>query len=357
MSEAAEQDRSQAPSRFRLDKARREGSVARGTDLGFLSVLLVSTAFAWFAGRDLADALGRGVARSLAATSLDLTADAGFRALAGQVAGPAFETLLPWLCGLFGLVLLVEFLQTGPVFALTAVRPDFNRLNPAKGLKRLFTIRILIETAKAVLKLSLYAAIAALFIRDALNAAAVATDARALGLAYGGLALRLIAACLGAAVVVALLDQMVARRDYLKKMRMSRRELKREHRDHEGDPRLKQRRKQLHGQFAEASRSLKGLGSADVVIANPVHFAVGLRYAPGRMDAPVVVARGSHALAVRLRRMAFGRGIPVVVDPPLARALYRKARLDAAVPEALFRPVAAVYRGLRRSGAMEAANG
>lgn len=346
MSESTEQDRSQAPSRFRLNKARREGSVARGADLGFLSVLTILTAFVWFAGRNLADATALSATRGLAATSLDLTTSAGFRVLANQVFDPLLGTLLPWLCGLFGLVLAIEFLQTGPVFALSAVRLDFNRLNPAKGLKRLFTVRILIETAKAFLKLSLYAAIAIFFVRDGLKTAASLSNALSVSAAYGELMLRMLAACVVAAAAIAILDQLVSRRDYLKKMRMSRREVKREHRDHEGDPRLKQRRKQLHGQFAEASRSLKGVRDADVLIANPVHFAVGLRYASGRMDAPIVVARGSHAMALRLRRLAFGHGVPVVVDPLLARALYRKVRLDGAVPETFFRPVAAIYRRL-----------
>jgi len=141
---------------------------------------------------------------------------------------------------------------------------------------------------------------------------------------------------------------LVSRRQFLKQMRMSRREVKREHRDREGDSRLKQRRKELHGQFAKTSQSLKGIRGADLVVVNPVHFAVALRYQPGVMEAPLVVSRGSHAVALRLRRLAFAYGVPVIVDPPLARRLFRASALSRPVPDALFRPVADIYLGLRR---------
>lgn len=346
MSGGSEQDRTEAPSRHRLAKARREGSVARGGDLGFVAVLSVVVAFGWFEGARLGSALGLGVRRGLAAVDLETTGAGAFLEIATWSAAPASSLLLTWIGVVFAAVLALEFLQTGPVFALSAVRLDFAKLNPATGLKRLFSLRMLLETAKAVLKLGLYGALAGAIVLAALRAAPAASDAASLARTYGGFVLRLLAGFLGIALAMALLDQIVARRDYLKKMRMSRRDVKREHKDQEGDPRLKQRRKQLHGEFAAASQSLRGVREADVVVANPIHFAVGLRYRPERMDAPVVVARGAHALALRLRRTAFGYGVPVVVDPPLARALYRAVRLDQPVPEALFRPVAALYRQL-----------
>jgi flagellar biosynthetic protein FlhB len=129
-------------------------------------------------------------------------------------------------------------------------------------------------------------------------------------------------------------------------MRMSRRDVRREARDREGDPRLKQRRKQLHREFAKSSESLRNLRGADVLITNPTHFAVALRYDPKTMLAPVVVSRGAHAFALRLRRTAFLYGVVIVREPALARALFR-CDLNQPVPEALFSPVAAIYRGLR----------
>ena len=348
MSEGAEQDRSELPSQFKLDRARREGSVARGSDLGFLAVLAAVTGFAWFAGASVLQAIAIGAATGLAATDADIVGSQGFIALTARIAAPVTAALLPMLGAVFAVVLVLEFLQTGPVFSTRAFRFDFSRLDPGKGLKRLFSVRILIETFKGVLKLSLYGAVAALLILQALAEAPAITDAGRLGAAMGVLTLKLLASALGVAAVIAILDQLVARRDFLKKMRMSRRDLKREHRDREGDSRLKQRRKELHGQFAKTSQSLRGIRQADIVIVNPVHFAVALRYQAGVMESPVVVSRGSHTIALRLRRLAFAYGVPVVVDPPLARRLFRTSALNRPIPEALFRPVADIYLGLRR---------
>jgi flagellar biosynthetic protein FlhB len=348
MSEGAEQDRSELPSRYKLEKARREGSVARGMDLGFLAVLLAATGLAWFAGGRVVHAMLVSTGLGLAATDADLVGPRGFLVLTGQMMAPVVSVLLPMIGLVFAIVAGVEFLQTGPVFSTRAMRFDFSRLDPGKGLKRLFSVRILIETAKGVLKLMLYSGVAAFVIFQALQQAASITDVQRLAGAMGALMLRLVAGAAAAAAVIAVLDQLVSRRQFLKQMRMSRREVKREHRDREGDARLKQRRKELHGQFAKTSQSLKGVRQADLVVVNPVHFAVALRYQPGVMDAPIVVSRGSHAVALRLRRLAFAYGVPVVVDPPLARRLFRNSVLNRPINEALFRPVADIYLGLKR---------
>ena len=351
MSEGGEQDKSELPTSFKLERARREGSVARGSDLGFVSMLVALAAALWLAGERLVATVMRSAAEGLGATGSDLIGLPGLTALTDRLVHPVGVALLPVLGGVFALVLAVEFVQTGPVFSTRAFRLDFNRLNPAAGLKRLFSVRLLIETAKGVLKLGLYGAIIAFLALEAVRSAPAVTDAGRLAVMIGSLALKLVAAAAVAAAAIALLDQLTARRQFLKKMRMSRREVKREHRDREGDPRLKQRRKELHGQFARTSQSLRGIRGADLVVVNPVHFAVALRYRPERADAPIVVSRGSHAVALRLRRLAFSYGLPVIVDPPLARRLFRQSALNQPIPEELFRPVADLYTALRRNQA------
>lgn len=348
MSEPAEQDRSELPTQFKLDRSRREGMVARGMDLGFVAVLAALAGFIWFAGHGSAQRIAQAAGGGLAAVDGSVVGLAGFGELTSRMAFPMIGALMPFVGAVFALVLVFEFLQTGPVFSTRALRLDFNRLNPAQGLKRLFSIRLLIEAAKGTLKLGLYATVAVIVIRGVLGEAPALTDASRLGDAFGRRLLELIAWTLGVAATIAVLDQIVARRDFLKKMRMSRREVKREHRDREGDSRLKQKRKDLHGQFAKTSQSLRGVRGADLVVVNPVHFAVALRYQPGVADAPIVVSRGSHALALRLRRLAFAYGVPVIVDPPLARSLFRGSVLHQPIPSDLFRPVADLYLSLRR---------
>ncbi|MET4682571.1 EscU/YscU/HrcU family type III secretion system export apparatus switch protein [Brevundimonas faecalis] len=355
MSEGAEQDKSEKPTAFKLDRARKEGNVARGMDLGFFAALTAAVGFTWFASDRLTAVTGDGARRILAAVSVDATGGQTYAEIAALMVRPLLPVLIAAVGAVFALVLVLEFLQTGPVFSMKPLRFDFNRLNPAKGLKRVFSVRMLIETAKTVFKAALYIVVAGLAVRAAVEAAPALTSAQSLGVAVQASLSRLLAAACGAALLIVALDQGLARRDYLKRMRMSRRDIKREHRDREGDPRLRQKRKQLHGQFVQTSQSLKNLPGADMVIVNPVHFAVALRYDPAVGDAPVVVSRGSHALALRLRRMAFARSVPVIHAPALARRLYRGGALGRPIPEDAFREVADLYLSLdrnRRSGSL-----
>lgn len=352
--EESEQDKSELPTPYKLMRARRKGTVARGMDLGFFIGLSAFLAYAWANGPDFA-----GVIAQAARTTLiggPMMGDGGFTVLAliarlfHAVAGP-----LAMMAGaVFLTVLLFELLQTGVVFSGQPLKPDFSRLNPAKGLKRLFSIRLLLETLKNVLKLAFYATVGWLVIGGALGSdiAAIA-DARGLAGAMAATGFRLLAAFALVALFFAALDQIIARRDFRKRMRMSRRELRREHRDREGEPRLKQKRKQLHGEFVKLSQSLRGLRGADVLITNPRHLALALRYDPQSMHAPAIVSMGADRVAQRLKRLALLHGVPVIEDRALARALYRTGMLNQPIPGECFQPVADIYNRLRPKAASE----
>ena len=347
MSQEGEQDRSELPTLFKLKKAREKGSVARGMDLGFLTGLAAFSGYAWFQGPAIAAMVAK-TARETLVTAPQ--SSAGFDALlqlCGLVFGSVVRPLGFMAAAVFLTVLVFEMVQTGVVFTTQPLKPDFSRLNPATGLKRLFSVRLLIETGKNVLKLAAYCAVAVLVVRYALTEVSGAiTDGRRLGEALWSVGFRLMVAVVATAVLFAILDQLISRRDFMKKMRMSRREVRRESRDREGDPRMKQRRRQLHGEFVKLSQSLKGVRGADVLITNPTHYAVALRYDRKTMLSPKIVSQGADRVAVRLKRLAFLYGVIVVENPPLARALHRLP-LDSDVPEALFKPVADLYLAIR----------
>lgn len=347
--EESEQDKSEEPSSFKLSRARKKGTVARGADLGFLTGLAAFFGYMSIAGADL----GKGLA------------DAGRGALVGSFAlseghfalltatallfAPLVRPLVFLAVVIFGLVLLMELVQTGFVFSGEPFKPDFNRLNPGNNLKRLFSLRLFIETLKNILKFACYSTAGYLTIRGILETEiGTVTNAQTLfGLLHKS-AFRLVATCLMIAAAFAVLDQIIARRDFLKRMRMSRRELRREHRDREGEPRLKQKRKQLHTEFTKSSKSLRNVRSADVLITNPTHYAIGLKYDARNMTAPKVVCVGAHLLAQRLKRLAFIYGVPIIENRTLARELYVKCTLDAEIPDHCFQPVADIYNTLRR---------
>ena len=346
MSESStEQNRSEQPTRFKLTRARERGVVARGVDLGFLAALAGFSGYLWFQGPALVGRMTQAM-RDALLIAPRLASDDAARRVAVQVLETAIRPVGFLAAAMFLLVLVFEVVQTGGVFSTAPLRPDFSRLNPANGLKRLFSFRLFIETLKSLLKLVAYALLGILVVRHAIESAAVIGDAARLSTALREAGFRLLELFLAAALVFAALDQLLARRDFLRRMRMSRREVRRELRDREGDPRLKQKRNQLHREFAKASESLRNIRGADVLVTNPTHLAVALRYDPATMEAPAVVSRGAQRFAFRLRRAAFLYGVVIVRNPPLARALYR-CELGHPVPERLYQPVADLYRALR----------
>jgi flagellar biosynthetic protein FlhB len=346
--DATEQDKSEQATPFKLMRARRKGSVARGMDLGFLTVIGAFLVYMWVAGAGLGADLAR-ASRDAIVTAPNVAGGAGeLTALTAHLFGTISRPLAFLAFAIFATVLLFEMVQTGIVFSAQPLKPDFSRLNPAKGLKRVFSKRMLVETGKNILKFSVYVVIAWLVGRRALaDLTATVGDAAGLAQSMFGAALRLVAWFGLAAIAFAVFDQVIVRKEFGKNMRMSRRELKREVRDREGEPRMKQRRKQLHAEFVAASQSLRSVRDADIVITNPVHYAVALRYDAATMAAPVVVSRGANKLAGRLKALAFRHGVTIVEDRALARTLYRLCAIDGAVPEQTYREVAAVYLRLR----------
>jgi flagellar biosynthetic protein FlhB len=344
-----EQDKSEHATPFKLKRARDKGQVARGMDLGFLTALAALLLYLWIAGPGLGGSIADASRDAIVTAPSIVGGPSELYALAGHMFGAVMRPLLALGIAIFLTVLLFEFLQTGIVFSAQPLKPDFSRLNPAKGLKRIFSKRMLVETLKNILKFAVYAAIAWLAGRHALASyLGHVGDAAGLAEAMFAALLSLTGWFVLAAAGFAALDQLLVRRDFGKNMRMSRRELRREAREREGEPRQKQRRKQLHAEFVKASRSLRGVKDADVVVTNPTHYAVALRYDAAEMAAPQVASRGAGDLARRIKALAIRSNVILVEDPPLARALYRRAALDAPIPETLYPQVAALYNRLRR---------
>ena len=346
MSEA-EQNRSERPTPFKLARAREKGTVARGMDLGYLTALAAFAGYCVVAGPDALARVAHGAEDAIVTAPNVLATPGAMIALVGSLMNLVARPLAFLGGTVFVIVLVFELVQTGFVFSTQPLKPDFSRLNPAKGFKRVFSKRILVETGKSVLKLAVYVALTALVIRHVLRVdlAAVA-DAQHLAASMRDAALRLLWLFVGGAAFFAILDQLIVRREFLANMRMSPREIRRESRDREGEPRLKQRRKRLHREFVEASQSLRGVRSADVLITNPTHFAVALRYDPTTMEAPLIVSQGQHRFALRLRRLAFAYGVEIIENKALARALHA-CPLGRPIPDELFRAVADIYMAMR----------
>lgn len=351
MAEQQEQNRSEEPTPFKLKKAREKGMVARSPELGFLGGLVALAAFGAIAGQPLVAKLSQAMRLALSTAGDRAEQPEQAEALLGQLYRSAFEPLLLLGGTIVTIVIFLELLQLrGFIFTAQPLKPDFTRLNPAKGLKRVFSVRMLKETLKTVLKTAVYAAAAWYVLKDSVaRYAEIAGDGERLAQAMGAAGLKLILVFAGIAVAFVILDQVLVRKEFLKQMRMSRREVTREAKDREGDQRIKQKRKQLHAEFARQSKGLENLPGSDMLIVNPEHYAVALRYDADTMRAPQISAKGRNLFALALKAEAHRLGIPIIVRPPLARALYRKAEPGAEIPGDQYEPVAELYIDLRRN--------
>ncbi|KRC78118.1 flagellar biosynthesis protein FlhB [Sphingomonas sp. Root241] len=350
MAEQQEHNRSETATPFKLRRAREKGMVPRSVELGFMGGLLGLAAFLGIAGERFAHTLAE-LTRETIVAGIDA---AGQPEQAGALPGRIYWSVLEPLMLLGGtilaIVVLLEILQLrGFIFTAHPLKPDFTRLNPAKGLKRLFSARLLKETLKTVLKTAVYITATWLLLRDAVTRyATTASETERLPSLLAEAMMRLILVYILIAFVFVVLDQILVRGEFAKQMRMSRREVTREAKDREGDPRIKSKRKQLHQEFVAASQDLGQLAGADLLVVNPQHFAVALRYDPERMGAPTVTARGRNRFALALKEEAWRRGIPVLARPALARALYRGCSTGDEIPPANFEAVADLYIQLRR---------
>lgn len=345
-----EQNKSEDATAYKLEQARKKGMVPRSQELGMVISLLGCAGYLSVWGSDMASHLASLQARALSEAAYIATGGNALLIAMGSLLSQAAHIVAPLIGIVMGGSLIAALMQTGFLFAPGALKADFSKLNPAQGFKRVFSMQTLIEAVKACFKMMVYTGIAYVVIAEV----AVTTDhafllpaSLAATLLSGGLHLAFM--FLAAATVFAAIDQIIVRRAFARKMRMSRYEQKQEMKQREGDPRIRQRRKHLQRELLQRSRSMKAVRGADVVVTNPTHYAVGLKYDPVCMSAPKVIAKGAGDFALRLRKLAFVYGIPVIEAPPFARELYFKAALEREVPGNLYSKTAAVYLQTRRA--------
>jgi flagellar biosynthesis protein FlhB len=339
-----EQDRSEAATPFKLEEARKRGTVAKSPDVVTLGVLAAAIIVLYAMGWSL-------VRRQLTLDQLVLQQAGRLPPDAASVIawlqGLLLETLL-LLVPLFGAIAVIAVVanlaQTGPVFSAKPLSPDFQRLNPATGFKRVFSMRTLYDAARSVVKLVLVSAVLGLAIRHLVPwfLALLQYDAVSLGRPMVDQVASLLFKLLLALLVIAMVDLLYTRWEFARRMRMSRRELKDEHKQREGDPRIRARLRQLRQEMLKRSQAARKLPGSDVLITNPTHLAVALSYRHGEMAAPAVVAKGAGELAARMRSLARRHGIPVVENRALARELFFHVDLEHPVPEELYPKVARI---------------
>ena len=346
MAAEAEQggERTEEPSPKRLQDARERGQVPRSRELTTFATMIGGSVALVAVGGSLAGRLSQTMRQGLAIDPLKLSnPDSMMMSSLGDACISAVMVLLP----VFGVVIALIFLSSvalgGWNFSLQAMAPDFSRLSPLAGIGRLFGLRGASELGKALLKFAVVggvcAAIVAWISRDVMSLAHMEPLA-SIGRGVGLIGWSFVWLC-GSLALVAMIDVPLQLFQFKRGLRMTRQELRDEAKESDGRPETKQRIRQMQQTLARR-RMMHKVPTADVVIVNPTHFAVALKYDPQNMRAPRVLAKGVDLVAQNIRRIAKEHRVPVFESPKLARALYRSTDLNKEIPTGLYVAVAQV---------------
>jgi flagellar biosynthetic protein FlhB len=335
------QERTEAATPRRRERARAEGNVARSVEIASVVVLGVGVAGLAGLGPSMAEKIADLSRRHFQGVGLALLDQGSAVALSRSVSVTMAQVVLPLaaLVLLFGVSSHVA--QTGIVFTGQPLVPKLNRISPATGLKRIFSRRGFVEFAKSLAKLLIVGGVIAWTLLEAFE---TLLPLMTQGLFPGFQAI--LSAMLKMAVrgcaalgILAILDFFFQRWDHEQHLKMTRQEIKEEHKQNEGDPLIRSRIRARQQEMSRR-RMMQDVRTADVVVTNPIRFAVALKYEPAKMTSPRVVAKGARLLARRIREIAKEAGVPIVEDPPLARALYHACKIGSQVPISLYKAVA-----------------
>ncbi len=345
-----DESKTEQPTTFHLHEAHDRGQVSRSADLsGALVCVVFSVAFA-VASYAMATALARAVQSTLLMAGNAPAPSAALMTWLERTFQPFWQAMIPIVLAVLVAAVIVNLMQTGPTFSTTPLKPDFSRLNPAQGMKRIFSLRILWELLKLCVKALLLGGVGWAMV-DGIHRqfdAAAFSQPSGLALLFRAAYVRITTWVLALLTLVAVIDWWFTRREYIRKLRMSHRDIKDEVKHRDGDPEIRHRRKRLIAELLKHSRSISRIPEADIVLSNPTHLAIALQYRPKTMRSPIVLAKGSDAVAEKMRSIASRAGVPCLRSPELARALFRECKIDQAIPAHLYTQLAPVYRWLMK---------
>ncbi len=343
MAEESDQEKTEPASPQRLQKARDEGQVVQSRELGTFVVLMLGGATLWTMASGLGQTLSH-IMRDGLQFNPGIARDTSY--VMAQLSSQFFEAALalsPFLAVVVVATLASPLLLRGWLFSAKAFAPKFNRLNPFSGIKRMFSSQGLIELVKALAKAGLLGGVAVWLIWSNVGAIfSLSLESPSLAIQHmGDLIGKVFLLVSGTMIFVVVIDLPYQLWSHFKKLRMSKEEVRRENKESEGDPHLKAHIRAQQREVARR-RMMSEIPSADVVVTNPTHYAVALKYSEGKMGAPRVVAKGADAVAARIRELAAEHGVPLLEAPPLARALFRHTELGDEIPAKLYAAVAEV---------------
>jgi flagellar biosynthetic protein FlhB len=343
MAEGSDLEKTEPASQRRIDQAREEGDVPRSRELATCTVLMAAGVGILFLGDGLARALNRMLAEGL---TLERAHAFDANLLLMRIGTMVWDLLIAFLplAGLLMIVALASPLLIGGwLFSTKSLMPNFSRMNPLSGLGNMVSKRAAVELFKAIAKTLVVGIVAWIVISQKIDAVmALSVEPLKTGSAHlADLLITSFIAIAAALVLIALIDAPYQMWQYANKLKMTREEVRQENKESEGNPEIKAKIRQTQREMARR-RMMAEVPTADVVVTNPTHYAVALKYTDGKMRAPTVVAKGADAVAAKIRELAAENKVPLLESPPLARALYTHAEIGDEIPETLYTAVAEV---------------
>ena len=343
MADEDDASKTEEPTEKKLSDARRKGSVAQSQEIKHWAILIGGTAMLVF----MAPFMAQGV-RDVGLPFIERPHSLAIET--GHLRGLFIDTVMDVgqiLAPLFGMMVILAIAANVGQFGFTAstekIKPDFSKINLLKGVKKIFSAKGVVEFVKGIIKLMLVATVAFGLASPLLTDIQLIPQLPFIGSLerIHEIAILLTAGTVVVMTVLAIIDFVYQKYSFTKQMRMTKQEVKDESKQQEGDPQVKARIRAIRMERAK-ERMMQAVKDADVVITNPTHFAVALKYDMGEMEAPVCIAKGVDHLALAIRIEAKEHDVPIVENPPLARALYDTVELDEEIPTEYFTAVAEV---------------
>jgi flagellar biosynthesis protein FlhB len=343
MAQDSDQERSEEATQQRRDDFRRRGQVAQTRELGSVVTLLGFALLFWMMSGFFTQQIMESYQLVYGYISEGYFGPEHFRSLLISIGLRGAYILLPIFLFASIMALASSVLQVGFLYNEDALSPDFEKINPISGFKRLFTLRSLAEGIKAMLKMAIIAGTAYHIIKSSLHVLpqmVTLTPYEILTFLIENV-FRLILGVGGVLVVIAAADYFFQRYQMEEQMKMTKQEIRDEVKTREGDPLIKARIRKIQKEVAQR-RMMADVPKADVIITNPTHLAIALKYSPEKFAAPVMLAKGQDHLALRIRELAKEHNIPIVENKPLARAMFKTMEIGQVIPRELFAAVAEV---------------
>ncbi len=343
MAEDSGQERTEQATPKRLDDARRKGQIARSRELNTMAMLLLGAVGLIATGPHMVGKMGDIMELGLRVKRSAVFDPWAMLDILGEAIIQGIQLVLPFLFLMLATAVIAPMALGGWSFSVQAMQPKTEKLNPIKGLKRLFALRGLMELVKALAKFLLIGGVGALLLwQQAPEFFSLGYQSVRPALGHAGqiLAWSFLMLSLSLALIAAI-DVPFQLWDHAKNLKMTRQEVKDEYKNTEGKPEVKAQIRKLQQELAQG-RMMSEVPKADVVVTNPTHFAVALKYDPDNMQAPIVVAKGTELIACQIRTVASANDVPQFEAPPLARAIYYSTDIDQEVPAGLYLAVAQV---------------